>query len=57
MFYLFLTNQFPRSMEEIEEDLNFFYMHIYAYIKVYIFKIIVELVLIHLNYLLMFRYG
>jgi hypothetical protein len=32
-------------------------MHIYAYIKVYIFKIIEKLVLIHLNYLLMFRDG
>jgi hypothetical protein len=49
-------------MEEIEEDLSFFsiftHMHIYAYIKlVYILKIIEELFLIYLNYLLMFRDG
>jgi hypothetical protein len=46
-------------MEEIEEDLSFFFthMHIYTYIKAYIFKIIEEFVLIYLNYLFMFRDG
>jgi hypothetical protein len=29
VFALFLSNQFPRSMEKIEEDLSFFlYLHI-----------------------------